>query len=62
MVSYKEEEGALTIMVQEVFDLLPFKHSKKPMLVKCKTEFVMRWGAITTEGLILTEDNEGRLV
>jgi hypothetical protein len=27
-------------MVQDIFDLFPYKHSKKPILVKCKKEFI----------------------
>ncbi len=44
MISYTEEV-ALS-MVQDVFDLFPYKHSKKPNLGKCKKEFISRWGPL----------------
>jgi hypothetical protein len=44
MVTHPEEVAVA--MVQEVFDCFPYKHSKKPMLVKCKKEFVLRWGSL----------------
>jgi hypothetical protein len=44
MISYTEEV-ALS-MVQDVFDLFPYKHSQKPNLSKCKKEFISRWGPL----------------
>jgi hypothetical protein len=44
MISYTEEV-ALS-MVQDVFDLFPYKHSKKPNLGKYKKEFISRWGPL----------------
>jgi hypothetical protein len=44
MLSYKEDVAVS--MVQEVFDLFPYKHSKKPILVQCKKEFIRRWGLL----------------
>jgi hypothetical protein len=44
MISYTEEV-ALS-MVQDVFDLFPYKQSKKPNLGKCKKEFISRWGPL----------------
>jgi hypothetical protein len=40
----------------------PSKHSKKPMLVKCKKQFARHWGALTAAGSILTEDDSSGLV
>jgi hypothetical protein len=39
------EEVALG-MVQEVFSMFPYKHYKKPILIKCKREFIRRWGLL----------------
>jgi hypothetical protein len=44
MLSFTEDV-ALS-MVQDVFDLFPYKHSKKPNLAKCKKEFTCRWGPL----------------
>jgi hypothetical protein len=54
MVSYREEEALA--MVQDVFDLFRYKHSKKPALAKCKKEFFRRWGALSAAGSPLTDD------
>jgi hypothetical protein len=45
LMSSYTEEVALS-MVQDVFDLFPYKHSKKPNLGKCKKEFISRWGPL----------------
>jgi hypothetical protein len=37
-------EDVAVAMIQEVFDLFPYKHSKRPNLAKCKKEFFCRWG------------------
>jgi hypothetical protein len=39
-------EDVAVAMIQEVSDLLPYKHSKRPNLVKCKKEFFCRWGPL----------------
>jgi hypothetical protein len=44
MISYTEEVAFS--MVQDVFDLFPYKHSKKPNLGKCKKEFISHWGPL----------------
>jgi hypothetical protein len=40
-------DNVAVVMLQEVFDLFPYKHSKRPNLVKCKKEFVLHWGFST---------------
>jgi hypothetical protein len=40
------QEHVAFAMIQEAFNLFPYKHSKRPILVKCKEEFVLRWGLL----------------
>jgi hypothetical protein len=49
-------------MVQKVFELFLYKHSKKPMLVKRKKEVVTHWGLLTTAGTIPNEYDSSGLV
>jgi hypothetical protein len=39
-------EDVAIAMIQEVFDLSPYKHSKRPNLAKCKKEFFCHWGPL----------------
>jgi hypothetical protein len=39
-------EDVAVAMIQEVFDLFPYKHSKRPNLAKCKKDFFCRWGPL----------------
>jgi hypothetical protein len=39
-------EDVAVATIQEVFDLFPYKHSKRPNLAKCKKEFFRRWGPL----------------